>query len=473
MGAVGEPRRFALANNLWDEGSMISEGENRELELTFTSEELDEVLLSMKPDSAPGPDGLPVLFFKKFWGTLKGVILWLLNDFALRRVDIARLNFGIISLIPKVKGADSIKQFRPIALINVIFKFIAKAYAIRLAPLAHRTIDQSQSAFIKGRCLHEGVLALHEIAHELRVRKLGGLILKLDFEKAYDRVNWEFLREVLSRKGFSPMIVHRLLQLVQGGQTAINVNGEIGPFFRNARGVRQGDPLSPILSDFMVDGLAAILSRARLMGHIQGVVPHLIPGGVSHLQYADDTLILIEPSDEGIANLKLLLLCFENMSGLKINFDKSEVMVMGVTTLEQHRIAAMLNYKLGAFPMKYLGLPVSDRDLRVSDWVFLPQKVGHGVDPWQGLLLASAGRLELTNSCLSSLPMFAMGIYLLHMATHKAMDSCRARFFWEGIGDRRKYHMVDWPTVCKPKELGALGILNTRLMNLALMVKWI
>jgi hypothetical protein len=75
MGAVGEPRRFALANNLWDEGSMISEGENRELELTFTSEELDEVLLSMKPDSAPGPDGLPVLFFKKFWGTLKGVIL--------------------------------------------------------------------------------------------------------------------------------------------------------------------------------------------------------------------------------------------------------------------------------------------------------------------------------------------------------------------------------------------------------------
>jgi hypothetical protein len=321
--------------------------------------------------------------------------------------------------------------------------------------------------------LHEGVLALHEIAHELRVRKLGGLILKLDFEKAYDRVNWEFHREVLSRKGFSPMMVHRLMQLVQGGQTAINVNGKIGPFFRNACGVRQGDPLSPILFDFMVDGLAAIHSRARQAGHIRGVVPHLIPGGVSHLQYAADTLILIEPSDEGIANLKLLLLCFENMSGLKINFDKSEVLVMGVTTQEQHRIAAMLNCKLGAFPMKYLGPPVSDRDLRVSDWDLLPQKVGHRVDPWQGLLLASAGRLELTNSCLSSLPMFAMGIYLLHMAMHKAMDSCRARFFWEGTGDRRKYHMVDWPTVCKPKELGGLGILNTRLMNLALMVKWI
>jgi hypothetical protein len=92
-------------------------------------------------------------------------------------------------MILKVKGADSIKQFRPIALINVIFKFVAKAFAIRLAPLTHRNIDRSQSAFIRGRCLHEGVLALHEITHELRVKKLQGLILKLDFEKAYDQVN--------------------------------------------------------------------------------------------------------------------------------------------------------------------------------------------------------------------------------------------------------------------------------------------
>jgi hypothetical protein len=300
MGAKGEPPRFALAHNLWDLETQISEGENRELELTFTSAKLDEVLASMKPDSAPGPDGFPVLFFKHFWGILRGPILQILNDFTLGRVDISRLNYVIISLIPKVKGADSIKQFRPIALINVIFKFVAKAFATRLAPLAHRTIDRSQTAFIRGRCLHEGVLALQEILHEIRAKKLHGLILKLDFKKAYDRVNWEFLCEVLIRKGFSAMLVHRLMQLVQGGQTAINVNGEIVPFFRNARGVRQGDPLSPILFDFLVDALAAILSRACQAGHIRGVVSHLIPGGVSHLQYADDTLILIEPTDNGI-----------------------------------------------------------------------------------------------------------------------------------------------------------------------------
>jgi hypothetical protein len=473
MGSVGEPRRFALGDNLWEDEGRISEIDNRDLELTFTAEELDEVLHSMKPDSAPGPDGLPVLFFKRFWETLRAPILKILNDFALGRVDIARPNFGIISLIPKVKGADQIKQFRPIALINVIFKFVSKAYAIRLAPLAHRTIDRGQSAFIQGRCLHEGALALHEIIHELHSKKQEGLLLKLDFEKAFDRVNWDFLQEVLLRKGFSGMMVHRLMQLVKGGQTAINVNGEIGPFFRNARGVRQGDPLSPILFDFLVDSFAAMLSRASAAGHIRGVVDHLIPGGVTHLQYADDTLVLIEPSPLGIANLKTLLLCFENMSGLKINFDKSEVLLTGVTEGARIGIAQLLNCKLGSFPIRYLGLPISDRPLRVADWGFLPDKVGHRVDPWQGLYLASAGRLELTNSCLTSLPLFAMSMYLLHDGTHKAMDKHRARFFWEGVGNRRKYHMVDWATVCKPKAFGGLGILNTKLMNISLMLKWI
>jgi hypothetical protein len=229
MGAAGEERAFSLAPNLWPTEARISEGDNAELELTFTAEELDSVLASMKPDSAPGPDGLSVAFFKNFWEILKGPILAILNDFTLGRVDIARLNYGIISLIPKVRGADSIKQYRPIALINVIFKFIAKAYATRLTPIAHRTIDRSQTAFIKGRCLHEGVLALHEIAHELRSKKLKGLLLKLDFEKAYDRVNWEFLREVLLRKGFSAGVVHRLCSLSREDKLRLTSMERLGP----------------------------------------------------------------------------------------------------------------------------------------------------------------------------------------------------------------------------------------------------
>jgi hypothetical protein len=132
----------------------------------------------------------------------------------------------------------------------------------------------------------------------------------------------------------------------------------------------------------MVDGLTAMLSRANLAGHIMGVVSHLIPGGVTHLQYANDKMISIEPTDMGIANLKTLLLCFESMSGVKIIFDKSEVVVSGLAEGAKHRVANMLNCKLGKFPIKYLGLPVSDRPLSVAEWGFFMEKVGHRVDPW-------------------------------------------------------------------------------------------
>jgi hypothetical protein len=109
------------------------------------------------------------------------------------------------------------------------------------------------------------------------------------------------------------------------------------------RGDETGGPLSPILFDFLVDGLANILAKANATSHIQGLVPHLIPGGVTHLQYADDTMILLEPTGVGIANLKTLLLFFENMSSLKINFKKSKVVGMGLPPDSQCQVADMLN----------------------------------------------------------------------------------------------------------------------------------
>jgi retron-type reverse transcriptase len=207
---------------------------------------------------------------------LKPLILRILNDFALGRLDICRLNFAVISLLPKVPSADSIKLFHPIALINVIFKFISKAFSSRLTPIAHRVISPTQTAFIKGRLIHDGALALHKILDEIKFSGQRAVILKLDFEKAYDRVSWAFLRTVLSQKGFEGGNVHRLMQLVTGAQTTIAINGEIGPFFRNKRGVRQGDPISPLLFNFMADALSAMIDAASRAGHIKGVVSHLI-----------------------------------------------------------------------------------------------------------------------------------------------------------------------------------------------------
>jgi hypothetical protein len=137
---------------------------------------------------------------------------------------------------------------------------------------------------------------------------------------------------------------------------------------------------TPTIQALIVPG-GVIIAKAKAAGHVNGLVPHLIPGGVTQLQYVDDTMIIVEPTWVGITNLKFLLICFENMSGLKINFDKSEVVVMGVTPAAQQRVANLLNCCLGKFPITYLGLPISDKPLRVAYWGFLSELVGHRVEP--------------------------------------------------------------------------------------------
>lgn len=118
----------------------------------------------------------------------------------------------------------------------------------------------------------------------------------------------------------------------------------------------------------VVDAFAAIFDAAKGAGHIRGEVPHLVNGGgVSLLQYADDTIIMVEGSEGDIANLKFLLLYFQQMSGLTINFSKSEVMVLGYSEDERQSIADRLNCRLGTFPSSYLGIPISDSRLSVAD----------------------------------------------------------------------------------------------------------
>jgi mannosylglycoprotein endo-beta-mannosidase len=138
---------------------------------------------------------------------------------------------------------------------------------------------------------------------------------------------------------------------------------------------------------------------------------------------------LLDLDDISIANLKFILIAFEILSGLKINFLKSEVIVMGAPPSEQARVAQALNCKDGKFPLTYLGFPMSDRTLTMADWEGLIGIVGHHVDPWQGKFMSSAARLTLINSSLSSLTTFTMGLFLLAEGTHAGFDKHLARFF--------------------------------------------
>jgi hypothetical protein len=145
---------------------------------------------------------------------------------------------------------------------------------------------------MQGRNILDEVVTLHETVHELYSKKLNGVILKLDFEKAYDKVKWSFLQQTLRMQGFSAEWRSLIDSFVSGGSVAIKVNDDVGKYFQRLKGLRQGDPLSPMLFNIVPDMLTIMIGRAKNDGLIEGVILHLVDGGLSILQYADDTIFL-------------------------------------------------------------------------------------------------------------------------------------------------------------------------------------
>jgi hypothetical protein len=239
-----------------------------------------------------------------------------------------------------------------------------------------------------------------------------------------------------------------------GGRVCININGDRTSYFRTFQGLRQGDPLSPVLFNLDVDTLSTLTTRAAEMGLIKRVMSHLVHEGISHIQYADDTILMVEGDDNSIAHMKFILYCFEWMPGLKINYHKSEAFTFGTEEEDSWRVANMLNCQLGQLPMKYFGIPLNNLNLGTSGFAGVVDKVAKKIPPWKGKNSSSGGRLILSNGYLASLPIYTMGFYLLPKGSHKKMDSIRSRFFWRGARDDFKYHMVKWSAVCRPKQFG-------------------
>jgi hypothetical protein len=166
----------------------VSHLENEILIEDFTGKEVREAIFQMKHNKAPGPDGFPIEFYHVFWSLIKDDLMTVFRDFHSGQLPIFSLNFAIITLIPKLKEVKMVQQCRPICMLHVGFKIFTKVMANRFTAVANRTIKPTQTTFLPGRYILEGVVILHETLHELRRKRQSGIILKLDFEKAYDKV---------------------------------------------------------------------------------------------------------------------------------------------------------------------------------------------------------------------------------------------------------------------------------------------
>lgn len=223
---------------------------------------------------------------------------------------------------------------------------------------------------------------MHEILNTMHQKKHAGLLFKVDFEKAYDKVKWPFVYQMMRAKGFPESWCDWVMRCVIGGKVAVKVNDEIGGFFQTYKGLRQGDPLSPLLFDIAADALPLLMHRAVDQGLVRCLGQEFLEEGVAILQYADDTIFLLKDNVEYAKNLKYILCLFEQMSGLKVNFHKSEVYRLGEAAEKKEIYSQILTCKMGDLPMRYLGVPIDKKRIHNIDWKPVENKLEGKLSCW-------------------------------------------------------------------------------------------
>ncbi|KAK1282596.1 hypothetical protein QJS10_CPB22g00515 [Acorus calamus] len=268
--------------------------------------EIEHAVFSMKALSSPGPDGFPARFFQMFWHVVKMDFINAVSSFFQSGYLLKQINHSFISLIPKTKNAESFDNFRPISLCNVVYKTITKILAERLQVVLPKLISLNQSAFVRGRSIVHSTLLAHELVRYLHSpSSKGRSCLKVDLRKAFDSVRWDFLSEVLKGMNFPPNWIHLVLQCIQTASYSVLINGSPSGFFGSNCGLRQGDPLSPLLFVIVMQALTNKIDNAFESGKIGRYINSEL--NITHLSFADDLIIFMDNEVSSAQELKIYL----------------------------------------------------------------------------------------------------------------------------------------------------------------------
>ncbi|XP_071714226.1 uncharacterized protein [Rutidosis leptorrhynchoides] len=390
----------------WPDLLHISHENANMLESVFTENEVWDAIKGCGSTKAPGPDGFNLRFYKKYWQDIKDDLMQAIEVFWSSGRISNGCNASFITLVPKRQDPSVLNDYRPISLIGSYYKIIAKLLSNRLRKVIPNLVGFEQSAFIKGRNILDGALIANETFNFLKHYRLKSLIFKVDFEKAFDCLNWDYLMEIMEIMGFGSKWRGWILSCLKSASVSILVNGSPTSEFKLERGVRQGDPLSPFLFIIAAEGLNVLTKRAVLTKRFLGVEIGSEKILISHLQYADDTIFFGEWSILNLRNLFKLLKCFELSSGLKVNYLKSTLYGVGIEEAEINKMASLFGCKSSSFPFTYLGLPVGGKMNKLESWNPVLDKFSKILSDWKARTVSYGGCLTLVKSVLNSLPLF-------------------------------------------------------------------
>lgn len=339
---------------------LVSIEDNENLMSSVTEEEISNIVWSMEPDKAPGPDGFSIHFYRICWELIKPDLLKMIRGFMRKAKVGGGINSTFLALIRKETNRGSFDRYRLISLCNSSYKIVAKLLANRIKPLLQKLISPSQGGFVKGRHILDNVIQVQEALHSSHSRKEQGMLIKLDMCNAFDRVNHSFLYRVLSSFRFNQDFINLIKACLEKIWIAPMINGRPADFFLATRGLRQGCPLSPFLYILMVDSLSRKLTSEKQNGSIPGIriVKGIAP--VNHALFADDSLLLGGASPRIANSFRTILKKFCSISGALISERKSVVYGWNTEQRAIDKIASDMGFNGYADwdKIKYLGLPI-------------------------------------------------------------------------------------------------------------------
>ena len=445
----------------------LTDNEKNLLEEPISKQELDTALKGMKNNKSPGLDGYSPEFFKFFWPQLGYFFLNCINECFINNRLTDSQTQGLITCIPKAgKARNLIKNWRPISLLNTTYKIISSCLTNRLRPLLCRIISHEQKGFLENRSISDCTRLMYDIIYECKVRKVNGLILLIDFEKAFDSISWEYIRECLVKLNFGENFLKWIRIFQENSKSSVILNGHLSKSFSLERGCRQGDPISPYLfivcSEFLTQ---AIVSNQN----IEGI--EILEKEHKASQYADDTSLFLKANEINLRNALQTLQWFYLKSGLKINESKTKVIKIGPIRETDRRFCRENNLdwvtKFTALGINYDVLNLEQiTDLNINQKKEEIKKLMH---LWSCRNITPMGRITVLKSLiLSKVIHILQSLPTPSTCTMKEIDKLSFDFIW-----KKKRHEVSKTTLCLNWDKGGLDMFNLNEFDMSLKLTWL
>ncbi|KAL2253026.1 UNVERIFIED_CONTAM: hypothetical protein Sindi_0097300 [Sesamum indicum] len=395
---------------------ILSEDDVNSLVLPFTHTDVKQAIFDIAEDKAPGPEGYSSGFFKAAWPIIGQEVSSAVLDFFHTGRILKQINTRLLALIPKVHSPMNVGDFRPISCCNVLV-------------ILDKLISPCQAAFVPGRSIGDNIMLAQELFTRYNQTHLPPrCALKVDIRKAYDTVEWDFLIAVMELFGFPHTFVKWIEECVTTPSFSVGLNGKPHGFFTGARGLRQGDPLSPYL--FVL---------------------------VMELGFADDLLLFCRADMNSIGVFKTGLDRFAEWSGLRLNVQKSHLIISRSAQGLREEMLEVLGFQEGVLPMRYLGLHLLSSRLTVADFNPLLLKIDKRI-----------GRI--IKFVPLSLSLYWSSAFILPKKVTNEIEKRLRTFLWKGTTNSG-YAKVAWKDLCRSKDEGGLGFKDIAILNRTLMTK--